>query len=98
MLTGFIVISCITNKYLLIVTTVLKMIKAASLSGLSPDSNDTADGFWKFTSSSVFAATVVTTIGEGWNTEFESPVYCVASKQMSRDYIEFSSFLQAMGI
>ncbi|RXN11443.1 potassium channel subfamily K member 17-like protein [Labeo rohita] len=39
-----------------------EMIKAASLSGLSPDSNDTADGFWKFTSSSVFAATVVTTI------------------------------------
>ncbi len=64
----FIVILCITNKYLLIVITVLKMIKAASLSGLSPDSNDTADGFWKFTSSSVFAATVVTTIGEGWNT------------------------------
>lgn len=64
----FIVILCITNKYLLIVITVLKMIKAASLSGLSPDSNDTADGFWKFTSSSVFAATVVTTIGEGWIT------------------------------
>lgn len=64
----FIVILCITNKYLLIVITVFKMIKAASLSGLSPDSNDTADGFWKFTSSSVFAATVVTTIGEGWNT------------------------------
>ncbi|KTF87474.1 hypothetical protein cypCar_00049016, partial [Cyprinus carpio] len=42
-----------------------QMIKAASLSGLSPDSNDTADGFWKFTSSSVFAATVVTTIGYG---------------------------------
>ncbi|XP_056111777.1 potassium channel subfamily K member 17 [Rhinichthys klamathensis goyatoka] len=42
-----------------------EMIKAASVSGLSPDSNDTADGFWKFTSSSVFAATVVTTIGYG---------------------------------
>ncbi|XP_056333023.1 potassium channel subfamily K member 17 [Danio aesculapii] len=42
-----------------------QMIKSASLSGLSPDSNDTADGLWKFTSSSVFAATVVTTIGYG---------------------------------
>ncbi|TRY54214.1 hypothetical protein DNTS_030477 [Danionella cerebrum] len=42
-----------------------QLIKSASLSGLSPDSNDTADGFWKFTSSSVFAATVVTTIGYG---------------------------------
>uniref|UniRef100_A0A672PIN1 Potassium channel subfamily K member 17-like n=1 Tax=Sinocyclocheilus grahami TaxID=75366 RepID=A0A672PIN1_SINGR len=61
----FIVSSCITNKYSLLAITVLKMIKAASLSGLSPDSNDTADGFWKFTSSSVFAATVVTTIGYG---------------------------------
>lgn len=71
------------------------MIKAASLSGLSPDSNDTADGFWKFTSSSVFAATVVTTIGEGWNTyliEFDSTDYCVASIQMGRNYIEFLSF------
>ncbi|XP_052001926.1 potassium channel subfamily K member 17 [Xyrauchen texanus] len=42
-----------------------EMIKSASISGLSIDSNDTADGFWKFTSSSVFAATVVTTIGYG---------------------------------
>uniref|UniRef100_A0A3Q2VKW1 Potassium channel, subfamily K, member 17 n=1 Tax=Haplochromis burtoni TaxID=8153 RepID=A0A3Q2VKW1_HAPBU len=33
--------------------------------GLSLKSNYTADGFWKFTSSAVFAATVVTTIGYG---------------------------------
>jgi len=61
----------------LLVITVSKMIKAASVSGLSPDSNDTADGFWKFTSSSVFAATVVTTIGEELGNitfEFDSPV------------------------
>lgn len=32
--------------------------------GLSLRSNYTADGFWKFTSSAVFAATVVTTIGQ----------------------------------
>lgn len=64
--TVFTVISSITNKYSLLDITVSKMIKAASLSGLSPDSNDTADGFWKYTSSSVFAATVVTTIGEEW--------------------------------
>lgn len=44
---------------------IAEMIKAASLSGLSPDSNNITDGFWKFTSSSVFAATVVTTIGYG---------------------------------
>lgn len=77
--TVFTVISCITNKYLLLDITVSKMIKAASLSGLSPDSNDTADGFWKYTSSSVFAATVVTTIGEKWETkhlEFVNPVEC----------------------
>ncbi|KAJ0062809.1 hypothetical protein NL108_008081, partial [Boleophthalmus pectinirostris] len=33
--------------------------------GLSLKSNYTTDGFWKFTSSAVFAATVVTTIGYG---------------------------------
>uniref|UniRef100_A0A8C9R018 Potassium channel, subfamily K, member 17 n=1 Tax=Scleropages formosus TaxID=113540 RepID=A0A8C9R018_SCLFO len=37
----------------------------ASKSGLSLKGNRTMDGFWKFTSSSVFAATVVTTIGYG---------------------------------
>uniref|UniRef100_A0A8D3AUD0 Potassium channel, subfamily K, member 17 n=1 Tax=Scophthalmus maximus TaxID=52904 RepID=A0A8D3AUD0_SCOMX len=33
--------------------------------GLSLKGNHTTDGFWKFTSSAVFAATVVTTIGYG---------------------------------
>ncbi|XP_065101275.2 potassium channel subfamily K member 17 [Paramisgurnus dabryanus] len=42
-----------------------QMIKSASIVGLSPDSNNITDGFWKYTSSSVFAATVVTTIGYG---------------------------------
>lgn len=60
---NILVILCITTKFSLIFT-IEKMIKAASLSGLSPDSNNITDGFWKFTSSSVFAATVVTTIGE----------------------------------
>ncbi|CAF94456.1 unnamed protein product, partial [Tetraodon nigroviridis] len=35
----------------------------ASKRGLSVKGNHTTDGFWKFTSSAVFAATVVTTIG-----------------------------------
>ncbi|XP_048084251.1 potassium channel subfamily K member 17 [Alosa alosa] len=42
-----------------------QLIQSASKYGLSLKSNSTADGFWKFTSSSVFAATVVTTIGYG---------------------------------
>uniref|UniRef100_H3CJP9 Potassium channel, subfamily K, member 17 n=1 Tax=Tetraodon nigroviridis TaxID=99883 RepID=H3CJP9_TETNG len=37
----------------------------ASKRGLSVKGNHTTDGFWKFTSSAVFAATVVTTIGYG---------------------------------
>ncbi|KAA0711472.1 Potassium channel subfamily K member 16 2P domain potassium channel [Triplophysa tibetana] len=44
---------------------IAQMVKSASTSGLSPDTNNITDGFWKFTSSSVFAATVVTTIGYG---------------------------------
>ncbi|XP_028848273.1 potassium channel subfamily K member 17 [Denticeps clupeoides] len=40
-------------------------VLAASRRGLSLKTNSTSDGFWKFTSSSVFAATVVTTIGYG---------------------------------
>lgn len=35
-----------------------------SKNGMSLKSNHTAGGFWKFTSSAVFAATVVTTIGK----------------------------------
>ncbi|XP_018616715.2 potassium channel subfamily K member 17-like [Scleropages formosus] len=42
-----------------------QVIQQASKSGLSLKGNRTMDGFWKFTSSSVFAATVVTTIGYG---------------------------------
>lgn len=42
----------------------LQVIQDASRVGLSLRSNYTADTFWKFTSSAVFAATVVTTIGQ----------------------------------
>uniref|UniRef100_A0A3P9L0E0 Potassium channel, subfamily K, member 17 n=1 Tax=Oryzias latipes TaxID=8090 RepID=A0A3P9L0E0_ORYLA len=41
------------------------VIQEASKAGLSLKSNTTTDGFWQFTSSAVFAATVVTTIGYG---------------------------------
>ncbi|XP_063040079.1 potassium channel subfamily K member 17 [Engraulis encrasicolus] len=44
---------------------VAQLVRSASKYGLSLKSNSTADGFWKFTSSAVFAATVVTTIGYG---------------------------------
>ncbi|XP_030575295.1 potassium channel subfamily K member 17-like [Archocentrus centrarchus] len=44
---------------------VAKVVQDASKRGLSLKGNNTADGFWKFTSSAVFAATVVTTIGYG---------------------------------
>ncbi|XP_068509106.1 potassium channel subfamily K member 17 [Syngnathus scovelli] len=44
---------------------VVQVIQDASKVGLSLKSNSTADGFWKFKSSAVFAATVVTTIGYG---------------------------------
>ncbi|KAF7201038.1 potassium channel subfamily K member 17-like [Nothobranchius furzeri] len=42
-----------------------KVIQESSKAGLSLKDNRTTDGFWKFTSSAVFAATVVTTIGYG---------------------------------
>lgn len=42
-----------------------QMVIAATKAGLSLKGNYTRDGFWKFTSSAVFAATVVTTIGYG---------------------------------
>ncbi|XP_019732409.1 potassium channel subfamily K member 17-like [Hippocampus comes] len=42
-----------------------QVIRDASKVGLSLKGNGTTDGFWKFTSSAVFAATVVTTIGYG---------------------------------
>ncbi|XP_029981756.1 potassium channel subfamily K member 17-like [Sphaeramia orbicularis] len=41
------------------------VVNAASKAGLSLKGNYTTDGFWKFTSSALFAATVVTTIGYG---------------------------------
>uniref|UniRef100_A0A8P4G2D5 Potassium channel, subfamily K, member 17 n=1 Tax=Dicentrarchus labrax TaxID=13489 RepID=A0A8P4G2D5_DICLA len=44
---------------------VAQVVYDASKAGLSLKGNYTTDGFWKFTSSSVFAATVVTTIGYG---------------------------------
>ncbi|XP_047201879.1 potassium channel subfamily K member 17 [Girardinichthys multiradiatus] len=44
---------------------VAQVVQRASKAGLSLKYNQTTDGFWKFTSSAVFAATVVTTIGYG---------------------------------
>lgn len=44
---------------------VAQVVQDASKVGLSLRGNTTSDGFWKFTSSAVFAATVVTTIGYG---------------------------------
>ncbi|XP_068435825.1 potassium channel subfamily K member 17 [Clinocottus analis] len=44
---------------------VAQVVQDASKAGLSLKGNYTSDGFWKFTSSAVFAATVVTTIGYG---------------------------------
>ncbi|XP_070776913.1 potassium channel subfamily K member 17 [Enoplosus armatus] len=44
---------------------VAQVVHDASKVGLSLKGNYTTDGFWKFTSSAVFAATVVTTIGYG---------------------------------
>lgn len=44
---------------------VAQIVQQASKAGLSLKGNRTSDGFWKFTSSAVFAATVVTTIGYG---------------------------------
>ncbi|XP_029349628.1 potassium channel subfamily K member 17-like [Echeneis naucrates] len=44
---------------------VAQVVQDASKAGLSLKGNNTTDGFWKFTSSAVFAATVVTTIGYG---------------------------------
>lgn len=41
-----------------------QVVLDASKLGLSLKGNHTTDGFWKFTSSAVFAATVVTTIGK----------------------------------
>ncbi|CAL1574631.1 unnamed protein product [Knipowitschia caucasica] len=44
---------------------VAEVVQEASKAGLSLKGNRSTDGFWKFTTSAVFAATVVTTIGYG---------------------------------
>lgn len=45
-----------------------QVVQEVSKAGLSLKDNRTTDGFWKFTSSAVFAATVVTTIGQAKRT------------------------------
>uniref|UniRef100_A0A8C5NDN7 Potassium channel subfamily K member 17-like n=1 Tax=Gouania willdenowi TaxID=441366 RepID=A0A8C5NDN7_GOUWI len=54
-------------------------IQDVSKVGLSLRGNYTTDGFWKFTSSAVFAATVVTTIGYGNMSPATMPgqIFCV---------------------
>lgn len=54
--------TCLNHESLNEVATV---IQEASKAGLSLKTNYSTEGFWKFTSSAVFAATVVTTIGYG---------------------------------
>ncbi|KAM4543041.1 potassium channel subfamily K member 17-like [Odontesthes bonariensis] len=54
--------TCLTQESL---EDVAQVVQDASKVGLSLKGNNTSDGFWKFTSSAVFAATVVTTIGYG---------------------------------
>ncbi|CAN9502012.1 unnamed protein product [Ophioblennius macclurei] len=54
--------SCLNQEGL---EAVAQVVQDASKVGLSLKGNYTTDGFWKFTSSAVFAATVVTTIGYG---------------------------------
>ncbi|KAI4905084.1 hypothetical protein NFI96_016808 [Prochilodus magdalenae] len=56
-----------------------ELIQASTKNGLSLKGNHTAGGFWKFTSSAVFAATVVTTIGYGniSPTTMPGQIFCV---------------------
>ncbi|XP_017287209.1 potassium channel subfamily K member 17 [Kryptolebias marmoratus] len=54
--------SCLNQEGL---EAVAQVVQETSKAGLSLKGNRTTDGFWKFTSSAVFAATVVTTIGYG---------------------------------
>ncbi|XP_074548645.1 potassium channel subfamily K member 17-like [Halichoeres trimaculatus] len=58
---------------------VAQVVHDASKVGLSLRGNSTSDGFWKFTSSAVFAATVVTTIGYGniSPTSTAGQIFCV---------------------
>uniref|UniRef100_A0A3Q3JMP6 Potassium channel domain-containing protein n=1 Tax=Monopterus albus TaxID=43700 RepID=A0A3Q3JMP6_MONAL len=55
------------------------VLTAASKAGLSFKNNYTKSGFWKYTSSAVFAATVVTTIGYGnlCPTTSAGQIFCV---------------------
>ncbi|XP_026210680.1 potassium channel subfamily K member 17 [Anabas testudineus] len=59
--------------------TLVQLVQDSSKMGLSLKSNNTAAGFWKFTSSAVFAATVVTTIGYGNQcpTTTAGQIFCV---------------------
>ncbi|XP_072546375.1 potassium channel subfamily K member 17 [Salminus brasiliensis] len=56
-----------------------ELIQAATKNGLSLKGNHTSGGFFKFTSSAVFAATVVTTIGYGNMSPSTTPgqIFCV---------------------
>nr|XP_020464233.1 potassium channel subfamily K member 17-like [Monopterus albus] len=58
---------------------VAQVLTAASKAGLSFKNNYTKSGFWKYTSSAVFAATVVTTIGYGnlCPTTSAGQIFCV---------------------
>ncbi|KAK2825894.1 hypothetical protein Q5P01_020108 [Channa striata] len=58
---------------------VAQLVQDSAKVGLSLKSNNTAAGFWKFTSSAVFAATVVTTIGYGNQcpTSTAGQIFCV---------------------
>lgn len=53
-----------------------QVVLDASKLGLSLKGNHTTDGFWKFTSSAVFAATVVTTIGNIFCYLIQKTVFC----------------------
>ncbi|KAK1793188.1 hypothetical protein P4O66_011590 [Electrophorus voltai] len=59
------IIIYVLETHMVLLITVFKLILSASKDGLSLKGNHTSGGFWKFTSSAVFAATVVTTIGYG---------------------------------
>ncbi|KAM9355025.1 LOW QUALITY PROTEIN: potassium channel subfamily K member 17-like [Pholidichthys leucotaenia] len=60
--------------------TIAQVVHDASKVGLSLKTNTTTDGFWKFSSSAVFAATVVTTIGHYGNmspSTSSGQIFCV---------------------
>lgn len=54
---------CTATQIHLAILMYSQVVLDASKLGLSLKGNHSTDGFWKFTSSAVFAATVVTTIG-----------------------------------